>query len=266
VRAQGWQGSDTEEVTCCLCDIPGTVLYRMPPLAVVRCPTCRLVYVSPRLSADALQRFYDEPAYFEDGGVYGGRGRFNPALALQRSWTAGRLEIIQEAVPPPASLLEIGTGYGLFLSAARDVGYKTWGVELSRTAAAHARDARGLDVYCGQLVDAPDGDLADAVCFWDTLEHVPDPLVFLTEVRRRLAPAGTFALSVPYISAVPARLLGRRWWTLKPEQHIWHFTPATLAAVAARAGLTITTVCRSPVRRANLGRLDSLVAVGRALP
>ncbi len=121
-------------------------------------------------------------------------------------------------------------------------------------------------MYCGQLAGAPDGDLADAVCFWDTLEHVPDPLVFLTEVRRRLAPDGTFALSVPYISALPARLLGRRWWTLKPEQHIWHFTPATLQALATRAGLRITRVCRSPVHQANLGRLDSLVAVGRALP
>jgi SAM-dependent methyltransferase len=266
VRAQRWQVSDTEEVTCCLCDLTGTVLHRMPPLAAVRCPNCGLVFVSPRLSPAALQRLYDEPSYFEDGGVYGGHGRLNPAMALQRRWIAGRLEIIRQAVPPPAALLEIGTGYGLFLSAARDLGYKTWGVELSRTAATHARDTRGLDVYCGQVADAPDGDLADAVCFWDTLEHVPDPLAFLIDVRRRLAPDGTFALSVPYISSLPARLLGRRWWTLKPEQHIWHFTPATLTAVAARAGLRITRVSRSPLPAANLGRLDSLVALGRALP
>jgi len=104
------------------------------------------------------------------------------------------------------------------------------------------------------------------VCFWDTLEHVPDPLAFLVEIRRRLAPDGAFALSVPYISSLPARLLGRHWWTLKPEQHIWHFTPATLQAVAARAGLRITEKYRSPLRRVNLGRLDSLVALGRPVP
>ena len=77
---------------------------------------------------------------------------------------------------------------------------------------------------------------------------------------------GLIALSVPYISSVPARVLGASWWTLKPEQHIWHFTARTLAMVAARAGLAITTVIRSPVRAANAGRLDSLVAFGRALP
>jgi hypothetical protein len=74
------------------------------------------------------------------------------------------------------------------------------------------------------------------------------------------------ALSVPSVSSLPARALGSRWWTLKPEQHIWHFTPRTLALVAARAGLVITSVVRSPVRAANAGRLDSIVAFGRALP
>jgi len=68
------------------------------------------------------------------------------------------------------------------------------------------------------------------------------------------------------VSSLPARLLGRRYCTLKPEQHIWHFTPRTLHAVAARAGLEVTQVYRSPWGRANLGRLDSLVAVGRVLP
>ena len=72
------------------------------------------------------------------------------------------------------------------------------GVELSRTGAEHSRTPLGLDVFCGQLADAPAGP-ADVVCFWDTLEHVPDPLEFLRQVRRRLAPGGVFALSVPVL-------------------------------------------------------------------
>jgi SAM-dependent methyltransferase len=249
--------------------VPGTVQYRMPPLAVVRCPDCGLVFVSPRLAPSALQRLYDQPSYFEDGGVYGcdprdGAGRWNAAIALQRAWTEGRLRLLRAAVPPPADLLEIGSGYGLFLGEARDRGYRVRGVELSRTGAGYARDTLGLDVFCGQLIAAPDSPPAEVICFWDTLEHVPDPLEFLVEVRRRLAPGGTVALSVPSVSSPPARAFGRHWWTLKPEQHIWHFTPATLRVVAAQAGLSITTVYRSPLRRANLGRWDSIVALGRA--
>ncbi len=259
-----WTAADTEQVTCCVCGVPGEIVHHVPPFGVTRCPVCALVFVSPRLDAVARQRLYDEPAYF-DGGVYGDRARSSPAMLLQRTWTHGRLAGISRRRPPPARLLEIGSGYGLFLAAARDAGYAARGVELSRTGSRVAREELGLDVLTGEVADAP-AEPADVICFWDTLEHVPDPLAFLREVRSRLAPGGLVALSVPYVSSVPARVLGARWWTLKPEQHIWHFTGRTLAVVAARAGLVITDLIRSPAHPANVARLDSLVAFGRALP
>jgi SAM-dependent methyltransferase len=262
--AAPWTAADTEPVSCCVCGIDGVPVYRLPPFGVVRCQVCDLVFVSPRLSSQALQRLYDEPGYFE-GGVYGAQSVWSPAMVLQRTWTAGRLSAITRLSRPPGRLLEIGSGYGLFLTAARAAGYDVRGVELSRTGAEHARTRLGLDVFCGQLAAAP-AEQADIVCLWDTLEHVPDPLLLLQEVRRRLPPGGVVALSIPYFSSVPARLLRSRWWTLKPEQHIWHLTPATLRLVAARAGLVITSVITSPLRQANAGRTDSLVALGRAIP
>lgn len=256
--------AEIESVQCCVCGIPGELRYEFTPLGVVRCPRCSLVFASPRLGPAALQRLYDEPAYF-DGGVYG-QGSRSPAMLLQRIWTAGRLATVAATAPPPARLLEIGSGYGHFLDAARRVGYQVRGVELSRAGVRHARNELGLEVFRGQLGDLPRGETrADVVCCWDTLEHVPDPLAFLRQVRARMTSDGVLALSVPYVNSIPARLLGRRWWTLKPEQHIWHFTPQTLRLVAARAGFVLTSVQRSPVRRANAGRFDSLVAVGRPL-
>jgi len=263
-----WTAADTETVKCCLCQVQGGPTHDLPPFALVRCPVCDLRFISPRLTAPALQRLYDEPAYFE-GGVYGTRSPHSAAMILQNVWVNGRLERLAKmrGAAAPGRLLEIGSGYGLFLAAACDRGYEVAGVELSRTGAGHTRRL-GLDVFCGQLEDAPMPDAGpyDVVCFWDTLEHVPDPFVFLQAVRSRLADDGVFGLSVPYISSVPARVLGAKWWTLKPEQHIWHFTPATLRVLAARAGLVVTSVITSPVSNCNIGRLDSLVAIGRALP
>jgi SAM-dependent methyltransferase len=238
----------------------------MPPFDVVRCPICTLLFVSPRLGPDALQRLYDEPEYFEGPtGVYGDPGSLSAAMILQRTWMAGRLATLARFAPPPATLLEVGRGYGLFLDAARLAGYTVRGVELSHTAADHARGQLDLDVFCGQLADAPT-EPADVICAFDTIEHVPDPLEFLRAVRSRFAAGGTVILTLPYADSLPARLLHSHWWTLKPEQHITHFTVPTLRLVAARAGLAITGVIRSPLSRPNLGRLDVLVAVGRALP
>ena len=100
-----------------------------------------------------------------------------------------------------------------------------------------------------QLEDAPLIPGFDVVCAWDTVEHVPDPLSFWRTVRSQVADDGVVLFSTPYVSSLPARLLGTRWWTLKPTEHIWHFTPRTHALLLARAGLALTRVVRNPCRR-----------------
>ena len=274
----GWTVEDTEDVVCCLCRVPGTLVHDVAPFGVVRCPQCELVFISPRLRPEALQRIYDDAGYFE-GGVYGSavstdaapsvEARLSLAMLLQRTWTAGRLALIDRERGGPATggrLLEVGAGYGLFLAAAREAGWATSGVELSRTGAKHAQDTLGLDVFCGQLEEAPLTPGFDVVCAWDTVEHVPDPLSFWRTVRSQVADDGVVLFSTPYVSSLPARLLGTRWWTLKPTEHIWHFTPRTHALLLARAGLALTRVVRNPLAPANAGRLDSLVGVARPIP
>ena len=273
-----WTAEDTEDVVCCLCGVPGTLVHDVAPFGVVRCPQCELVFISPRLRPEALQRIYDDAGYFE-GGVYGSavstdaapsaEARLSPAMLLQRTWTAGRLALIDRERGGAAAggrLLEVGAGYGLFLAAAREAGWTTSGVELSRTGAKHAQDTLGLDVFCGQLEEAPLTPGFDVVCAWDTVEHVPDPLSFWRTVRSQVADDGVVLFSTPYVSSLPARLLGTRWWTLKPTEHIWHFTPRTHALLLARAGLALTRVVRNPLAPANAGRLDSLVGVARPVP
>ncbi len=270
--APEFQVADTEEVTCCLCGDAGKPVYDLPPYGVRRCPRCTLVFVSPRLRPEALSRLYDQVDYFE-GGVYGGQSPWSPPMVLQRIWTAGRLNLIarvhsangQGETPSSASpagqrLLEFGSGYGLFLAAARGRGYVVQGVELSQPAAEETAK-RGIDVHCGQLVDAPLFGPYDVVCGWDTLEHVPDPLAVLRRIRELVTDDGTVALSTPYFSSLPSRLLRRRWWTLKPAEHIWHYTPYSLRLLASRADFTVTRMVRSPLARANLTRLDSLVVL-----
>lgn len=259
-----WTAADTEPVRCCVDGVPGDVLYELPPFAVVRCPVCTLVFISPRLNADALQRLYDEPAYHE--GVYGASGARTPAMLLQRQWTSGRLALAgrERAMPAAgARLLEIGAGHGLFLAAARDRGYDVVGVELSVNAAAHARDALGLTMHSTQLEHAPLDGRFDVICAWDTIEHVPDPVAFWRAVRERLTDDGVVLFSTPYFSSLPSRVLRRRWWTLKPTEHIWHFTPRTHRIVAEAAGMRVTRTIRSPLARSNVLRLDSLVGVAR---
>lgn len=265
-RTQEWTAADVEPVSCCVCGETGTPVYDLPPFAVVRCPRCRLTFVSPRLRPAALQQVYDDVGYFE-GGVYG--GQWSAGTLLQRVWTAGRLDLVGSALARPvagARMLEIGCGYGRFLAAAATRGYDVTGVELSHTASRHAREQLGLRIHQGELAAAPLQGRYDVIVAWDTLEHVPDPVAFLRSARAVLADDGVLAFSTPYFSSLPARLLRTRWWTLKPTEHIWQFTPDTHRLIFARAGLTVTRILRNPLAVANAGRLDSLVGLARRLP
>lgn len=257
-----WQRVDTEAVACCVCHREGRPLYDLDPFGVVRCPRCQLVFVSPRLRPESLQQLYDAPEYHE--GVYGGGPGF-----LQRQWTQGRLALAAAELDRPVTglrMLEVGAGHGYFLAAARTAGYDVTGVELSATAAGHARSSLGLTIHSTQLADAPLDGRFDVVCAWDTVEHVPDPVEFWQAVRAVVADDGVVLFSTPYFSSLPSRLLKARWWTLKPTEHIWHFTPRTHRTVAAAAGLRVTRLIRSPLARANVGRFDSLVGVARREP
>ena len=263
-----WQREDTEAVPCCVCHREGRPIYDLDPFGVVRCPRCTMVFVSPRLNPEALQRMYDDVSYFEgDGSVYGDEGASRRRCSCNGSgWPAG-------SPSPRGNSAGRWPDRGCSRSAARTGcsstrrsrrGYDVTGVELSSGAADRARD-RGLTVFSSQLADAPLEGPYDVVCAWDTIEHVPDPVEFWQAVRGLVADDGVVLFSTPYFSSLPARLLRKRWWTLKPTEHIWHFTPQTHRTVAALAGMAVTRTVLNPLARANFARLDSLVGVARPI-
>ncbi|MBA3943050.1 MAG: class I SAM-dependent methyltransferase [Herpetosiphonaceae bacterium] len=263
-----WPQADYEEVTCCRCGISGQLLFTQRRFGIVQCPQCHLVFTSPRLKKEAIRNIYEASSYFDEG-VYGFSKQINLGMLLQRAWTRGRLDLIRGLVkgdPHTKKMLEIGCAYGLFLQAARHQGFEVAGVEYSNTAVQWSAEHLGLPVQQGELKDAQlPSQRFDVICFWDVLEHVDNPVAFLKLVHQYLVPGGIVVFSTPYVNSLPARLLHSRWWTLRPEQHLWHFTPHTLGLLFADAGMHLEQVIADPLAPANIGRLDSLVGVVRVV-
>ncbi len=111
-----------------------------------------------------------------------------------------RRALLLAAVEPGARVLDLGCGAGRFVAALRDAGADAVGVELSAAALERARrNVPGADL---RLV-GPDGSLplghgeVDVVWCSEVLEHVPDTIAFLTEVRRVLRRGGRLLVTVP---------------------------------------------------------------------
>ncbi|MBL8899736.1 MAG: class I SAM-dependent methyltransferase [Planctomycetes bacterium] len=150
-----------------------------------------------------------------------------------------RREIRRVARPRGAAIevLDVGCGVGGFLVAARALGHRALGVEVSQVAARHAREALGLDVRTGSLeLCASLGERFALVRANALLEHLPRPLEALHALRQAVAPGGVlFGLTLNLDSWTFERAR-ERWRYLGMGGHVSFFDPRNLRALLERAG------------------------------
>ncbi|HEX8067348.1 MAG TPA: methyltransferase domain-containing protein [Thermoleophilaceae bacterium] len=181
------------------------------------------------------------PAADELAGLY--RDMSDDAYLAEepgRRATARRLLDMVGRHAPAGRLLDVGCGHGLLLDEARRRGYEVEGVELSRTAAAYARDVLGLTVHETPLERVePDGEGFAAIVMADLLEHVEDPVAAIRRATALLRPGGVVCVVTPDPSSLTARAAGARWWALLPA-HTCLIPRLTLRELLGAEGLVVS--------------------------
>lgn len=160
-----------------------------PPVRVVRCRACGLVYRNPQERAHELAEIYEADAGVGDDVL---RTLFENQRRSYRA-QARRLTRIASAA---GSGLEVGSYVGAFLDAARDRGWRFEGVDVNEGASRFAR-AQGLTVTVGTIDDVPATRRFDAVAVWNCLDQLPDPRHVIRRARAMLSPGGVVAIRVP---------------------------------------------------------------------
>lgn len=200
-------------------------------LPIVRCARCGLLMTSPRDDEVTLGRIYSELTD-RSGGQEDEAGRRN---------RADELALVARYKLPPGRLLDVGCGAGLFVCWAQKAGWEATGVDASARAVAGGGLERcpGVRFRAGLLseVDFPAGSF-EVVTLWNVLEHLPRPAETLDRIRTWLARDGWLFLSLPNADSRTARLMGKRWVLLLRE-HLWYFSPATMATLLSRSGFVL---------------------------
>lgn len=202
-------------------------------LSIVRCARCGLMMTSPRDDDVTLDRIYSE--LIDRSGEQEDEARSRNL--------ADELALVGSYRRLPGNLLDVGCGTGLFVCAAQKGGWEATGVDASAWAVARggqrcpqARFRTGLLPE----IDFPVGSF-DVITLWNVLEHVPRPVETLERIRSWLALDGWLFLSLPNADSHIARLMGKRWGLLLRE-HLWYFSPATIAALLSRSGFVLANV------------------------
>lgn len=201
-----------------------------------KCANCGLMFVFP-MPTD-LSRIYSED-YFS--GAKQGFGYANydaDKKPMLGAWTK-YLDIIEKHISRKVRLLDIGAATGNFIDLAKDRGWRAKGVEISDFAASCARE-NGLDVITGTLDDiAHERETFDAVCMWDVVEHLSDPLKSFKQVHELLKKDGVVAINTPDNSSVLAKILGKKWHLIVPPEHLHYFNLNSIARTLSKTGFEV---------------------------
>lgn len=129
-------------------------------------------------------------------------------------------------------ILEIGAGEGLF---AKSLGgnFEFWGIEFEGAKIKNKEILR-VDYLKWQTTQK-----FDAVIFWESLEHVPEPQEYLRKSYRLLKDDGKILIEIPRFDSFESRFFKSNWFHLDPPRHLTHFTDAGLVKVLKRNGFEI---------------------------
>jgi 2-polyprenyl-3-methyl-5-hydroxy-6-metoxy-1,4-benzoquinol methylase len=221
--------------TCPLCNGKrGRRVWREDGYRYISCSVCHLVWADISLDEYAARRrnVWDEEMVTPETEDFYGRARERVHRQFLRS-----------VAPRPGRLLDVGCGLGYFLCRARDSGWIVRGCDTSAAWVKMTNERIGDRVASvGELRDAIAADERfDVITAWDVIEHVHDPVSFLSDLASRLATGGQIFLRTPNLLYVmPLYALRRRLGHdvgLEPTNHVVYFTAGTMRRALARADL-----------------------------
>lgn len=232
-----------QPVDCGLCGAHERRLkFQDGPFSVVTCARCDLTYVTPRLiDAALIEKVYDEGYWRSRAPKDRGYGDYRADAPLYLATYRRRMKVVRRHFARPGRVLDVGCAAGYFLSVMRDQGWQVTGLEPSDAIRPQAEERLGREHVRGGLlgqVELEPGSF-DLITMWDVIEHIPDVVGAIREVKRLLAPGGKFLIETQDVSSLAARLLGKRWQHYKHAEHIYHFHPRTLADALGRGGLRV---------------------------
>ncbi len=202
-----------------------------------RCAECGFIFVGdPWLDYSEI---YSED-YYKGLGADPSADYFfelkKPGETLRQYEWDGILRVVRSCinVTPETRWLDFGCGNGGLVRYCRQQAQcSAWGYDQGWITAEAVK--LGIPILSASALDPLKGSF-DVVTAIEVLEHLPDPLVELRQIRSLLRPGGVFFFTTG--NPVPHNRRLFRWAYVVPEVHISYFEPRTLAKAFEAVGLT----------------------------
>jgi 2-polyprenyl-3-methyl-5-hydroxy-6-metoxy-1,4-benzoquinol methylase len=247
-------------MTCRLCEsTENKLLFLVKGYNIVKCANCGFVQVLDQPEQEQLDHLYED-SYFKSN-KYRDTNTLNKELLR-------RLNLMRQYIPSTgACVLEAGCGTGEFISFAKN-NYDMYGFDISEAAIKIAQErnpqlSMQLWAQKDEEYNLP-AAFYDAICAWDVIEHLRNPVPTFQKLMKSLKPDGYLFISTPNIDAFVARKLGAYWAFMTPPEHLGFFNKKTMSFFAENHLHATLKDWHTRGKTVNVGFL--LYKLGRVLP
>lgn len=196
------------------------------------CNNCGFRFTNNFPSDDIIGRYYDSPDYISHSDSK--KGVVNLLYHFLRKQMLRKKVNMVSKYTLGARLLDIGSGTGYFLNAARERGYQVTGIEKDSKAREYAITSFGLDVKDEHSLWAIESESFDVVTLWHVLEHMQNLNEVVAKIKSILKPDGVMILALPNHKSHDAKKYKEYWAAYDVPRHLWHFTPDTVEKLLSK--------------------------------
>ncbi len=189
-----------------------------------------MLFNSPRLPETELFKLYGKNYYFFKRR---NADEFRRIVDLYLRTIA----VIGDRIPHK-SVAEIGSAKGYLLAVLKRLGWTVQGIEVSPEASEYAVANFGVSTFTGtieQFASSSAKDTFPVVAAIDVIEHVPDPISFISSITSIVQPSGVLIIDTPNGNSQNIEYLGRAWKGFSPF-HIYLFSKQNLERMLSKAG------------------------------
>jgi 2-polyprenyl-3-methyl-5-hydroxy-6-metoxy-1,4-benzoquinol methylase len=236
-----FDGGERRDIPCIACGSKNVEEeFTKNSFAYALCRECGTLYQTPRPSIEQFEVFYRD----SESSRYWAEVFF-PTVAEARREKIFKprvehlAEICKEVGLEVEKLIDVGAGYGIFLDEWRTIKPETelLAVEPSSALVEECRN-KGFNVIESTVENVTGYDsYADLVVCFEVLEHVDDPLEFITVLKKMVRPGGYLFVSTLCIDGFDLKMLWDKSSQISPPHHINFHSIKGFELLFARAGL-----------------------------
>lgn len=228
-------------------------MFNLPgEFSVKKCSSCSFVFLDPQPSGPQLKKYYpskkyyaynkgDKKGFFEILREYLVKNYYSPTFLSKIVTLLVKNVPAMPSSPKNGKILDLGCGTGDTLVLLKKLGWDVYGMDIDKNAISTGRKRRLNNLKLGAYRDLdkyPD-NYFDAIRLYHVIEHLDDPSLCLSLIRKKLKKGGELIMGTPNMESLVSKIFKTYWYNLDSPRHLFIFSPITLRKLTEKNGFLV---------------------------